>query len=122
MCSLAEGSDQIFAEVVLDAGGTLVVVVPSQDYEQTFEDESVLANYQSLLARAARVVMLDSPIPSQDAFWVAGRRVVDDAQRLVAVWDGKPAGGLGGTADVVRYANELGMEVDVVWPEGSLRA
>jgi len=35
-------------------------------------------------------------------------RVVDLADLLIAVWDGKPARGPGGTADVVAYAASAG--------------
>ncbi len=31
---IAKGSDTLFAEAVLEAGGRLVVVLPSQDYRQ----------------------------------------------------------------------------------------
>jgi hypothetical protein len=36
------------------------------------------------------------------------RFVVDEADRLIAVWDGEPARAFGGTADVVAYAREKG--------------
>lgn len=41
--------------------------------------------------------------------------------RLLAVWDGKPARGYGGTADVVAYARRTGVPVRVLWPEGASR-
>jgi len=37
---------------------------------------------------------------------------------MFAVWDGKPADGLGGTADVVGYARERAIPVQVFWPAG----
>ncbi|MGW1171379.1 hypothetical protein [Streptomyces sp. NPDC002550] len=40
---------------------------------------------------------------------------------LIAVWDGKPARGYGGTADVVAYAKRTGVPVRVLWPEGASR-
>jgi hypothetical protein len=51
----------------------------------------------------------------------AGKVVVDRSSVLVAVWDGQPSRGLGGTADVVRYARERGVPVEVIWPEGATR-
>jgi hypothetical protein len=36
--------------------------------------------------------------------------------RLYAVWDGKPARGYGGTADVVAEAEKRGIPVTVIWP------
>jgi hypothetical protein len=51
-----------------------------------------------------------------------GRAVGDRSNVLVAVWDGQPARGLGGTADVVvAYARERGVLVQVIWPEGATR-
>lgn len=38
---------------------------------------------------------------------------------LLAVWDGKPAWGHGGTADVVAYAIRQGIPVRIVWPVGA---
>ncbi len=51
----------------------------------------------------------------------AGRAVADRSDLLLAVWDGAPAAGLGGTADIVRYAEERGKAVEIIWPEGARR-
>lgn len=37
------------------------------------------------------------------------------------MWDGKPAWGYGGTADVVDYPERTGIPVRVLWPEGAIR-
>lgn len=50
-----------------------------------------------------------------------GRVVVDRSARLLAVWDGQPARGHGGTAGVVAYARKRGVPVEVIWPEGAAR-
>lgn len=47
--------------------------------------------------------------------------VLDTVDRMIAVWDGQPAGGHGGTADVVEAARERGLPVTVVGPEGTTR-
>jgi len=59
--------------------------------------------------------------PSEEAFFAAGKAVVDACDWLIAVWDGEPARGLGGSADVVAYARNQGRRVDVIWPEGLFR-
>ncbi len=41
--------------------------------------------------------------------------------QLVAVWDGAPSDGTGGTGDVVLAARERGLPVTVVWPDGAVR-
>lgn len=43
------------------------------------------------------------------------------SDEVLAVWDGLPARGYGGTADVVTFAENNGIPVRVVWPEGATR-
>ena len=119
-CSLAVGADQVFAEEVLAAGGSLHIIVPALDYESTFSRHS-LVRFQQLLAIAATVEVLDFETSSEEAFLAAGRRVVELADVMLAVWDGQPARGLGGTADIVAYAKKRGVRVQVVWPTGLVR-
>ncbi|MCC2274528.1 hypothetical protein LKL35_03615 [Streptomyces sp. ET3-23] len=40
---------------------------------------------------------------------------------LLAVWDGQPARGYEGTADVVAYADRTAVPVRVLWPSGATR-
>lgn len=47
--------------------------------------------------------------------------MLDRADRLLAVWDGKPARGYGGTADVVAEAQTRVIPVTVIRPEGRSR-
>ena len=49
----------------------------------------------------------------EDAYLAAGHAVVDDADVVLALWDGRPARGRGGTAEVVEYARSLGRPL--VW-------
>jgi len=121
VCSLAVGTDQIFARALLAAGGRLHVVVPSEDYASTFTSDETHASYTELLSSSASIEELPYPSPTEEAFMAAGRAVADRSDLLLAVWDGAPAAGLGGTADVVRYAEERGKVVEIVWPEGAER-
>ena len=121
VCSLAAGADQIFARALLAAGGRLHVVVPCAGYVNTFTTGETRASYTELLASAASSEELPYPSPTEEAFMAAGRRIADRSDLLLAVWDGAPAAGLGGTADVVRYAKEQGKGVEIVWPGGSQR-
>jgi hypothetical protein len=119
--SLAAGADQLVAKELLRAGGRLHVIVPSRHYEETFTADDDLACFRSLLEAADAVTELDYAEPSEEAFLAAGKSVVDSCDRLIAVWDGKPARGVGGTADVVGYARRTGKAVSVVWPGGTHR-
>jgi hypothetical protein len=119
--SLAEGADQIFAEQVLKAGGALTAVVPSAHYGRSFATIDGNATYRRLRALAREVIELPFGSPSDEAYLAAGHRVVGLAEVLLAVWDGTPSRGVGGTADVVAFAGERGVPTTVVWPAGSRR-
>jgi hypothetical protein len=118
--SLADGADQLFADAVLTLGGSLEVVLPAARYREALPAESHAA-YDRLLARATAVERLDYEDSTSEAHMTAGRFVVHRADVLVAVWDGHPARGFGGTGDVVAYARERGVPVEVVWPRGAAR-
>jgi hypothetical protein len=109
--SLAVGADQLFARALLSRGIPLVAVVPSRGYERTFESSDDRRSYEELLTRAAAVISLDHPAPSEEAFLAAGQEVVRRCDTLFAIWNGKPAKGLGGTADIVQYARSRGVPV-----------
>src|SRR6266545_3508360 len=119
--SLAAGADQLFASTVLSLGGQLAVIIPSQGYERTFDDPAALQQYQLYLKSATTIHRLLFREPSEAAFFEAGKEVVNRSDRLIAIWDGKPAQGLGGTADVVAYAKGRGVPTKVIWPKGLLR-
>jgi hypothetical protein len=102
--SLAIGADQLFAKIILELGGKIIAIIPFADYERTFEDEADLRNYLSLKAAAIRVETLGPFTSDNDAYGQAGKRVTDLCELLIAVWDGEPAQGPGGTGDIVKYA------------------
>ena len=118
--SLAEGADQLVAQLILDAGGQLHVVIPSKDYDTTFSGPPK-HEYERLLSAASATTDLSFPEPSEEAYDAAGKWVAEQCNVLIAVWDGLPARGLGGTADAVAHARALGRDVRIVWPPGSQR-
>ncbi len=117
---LADGADQIFARAVLDAGGALEVVVPAQRYRDALPEQSRPA-YDGLIERAAVVHRLSHVESTSQSHMDASIEMLKDADLLFAVWDGMPARSFGGTADVVAHANDTGVPVIVVWPEGAWR-
>jgi hypothetical protein len=115
--SLAAGADQLVAIELVRNGGQLHVIVPCRNYERTFTSTEGLACFRSLLEAAHDVTTLDYSEPSEEAFMAAGKTIVDRCEMLLAIWDGRPARGLGGTADVVAYARSSGKAVNIVWPD-----
>lgn len=117
LSALAVGADQIFAELALDSGARLTVVSPGGDYETTFTPGE-LAEFRRLRKRAHDHVRLQFPVVDDEAYYAAGAYIVDRSDVVLAVWDGRPARGHGGTADVVAYARLIGTPVVVIWKPG----
>lgn len=107
--SLAAGADQIFAAIVLEMGLELEAVIPCIGYELAFGHEENKIRFQQLNERAKFHHLLNFDQPSEEAFLIAGQRIVDTSDFMIFVWDGMPARGIGGTSDIVTYARGTGI-------------
>ena len=118
--SLAGGPDQLFARAVLDLEGVLEIVVPAEHYRDSLDREEQ-DGYDELIATAGHVERLPFVESTSEAHLAAGQTIVDRSDLLIAVWDGQPSRGPGGTADTVAYARDHRVPVTVVWPQGATR-
>ncbi|MBX2799455.1 MAG: hypothetical protein KTR31_17400 [Myxococcales bacterium] len=103
--ALAIGADQLFAEAALGLQIPLVGVIPFDDYPEDFEGPD-RARFEELVDLCDRVERLPRKRRTNRAYLAAGHWVVDHVDHLVAVWNGAPAAGVGGTGDVVAYAQK----------------
>ena len=117
---LAAGADQVFAWVVVALGGELVAVRPCARIEETVAGAD-LRGMRAAAAMAVGTVALPHDEPSDQAYADANEEVLARADALVAVWDGRPSRGMGGTAETVAAAREQDKRVVVVWPRGARR-
>lgn len=119
--SLAEGADRLVARAVLDRpGGRLIALLPlpPEDYVRDFAEAGSVEEFNDLLAAADEVEVISPRLdddPSREAAYErAGLAVLEHCDRLLALWDGAPARGRGGTADLVGSARSCGRPVEVV--------
>lgn len=117
---LADGADQIFARAVVDLGGTLEAVVCSERYREELPP-GARGEFDALLGAAEEVHRLGYAESTCESHMAGSMLMLGLADELLAVWDGEPARGYGGTADVVAAARERGVKVRVIWPEGARR-
>jgi hypothetical protein len=119
---LADGADQLFAELALEARIPLSAVLPADDYEENLGSEEAVRRYRRLLGACDRTVRMPFRVCTAEAYEAAGRWIVDNVDHLIAVWDGRPSRGRGGTAQIVAYARDAEVSVAVIWPPGAVRA
>ncbi|MCP2336951.1 hypothetical protein [Actinomadura rupiterrae] len=118
---LADGADALFAQAVLAHGGELVAVVPASEYRDGLPEQHH-ATYDHLLSAAKEVRRLPFRESESNAHMEASNLMLTLADELWAVWDGKPARGYGGTADVVQAARDAGLPIKIIWPDGASRS
>lgn len=110
---LADGSDQLAAELALDLGFELQAILPfdRETYRKTLHN-SGLKRFDELVCRATCVLELPGELDAErQAFVMAGRGTVAHCDLLLAVWDGRPPRGRGGTGEVVQIALTRGTAI-----------
>ena len=113
---LAEGADQLVARLAIDRHGARLVAVlplPAAAYERDFHTDRSREELRDLLAKASEVVPPASSRSREEAYALAGRVVVERSDVIIAVWDGRPSRGPGGTSDVVALARAR--HLPLVW-------
>lgn len=111
---LADGADQIAAEAGLDRGWRLQAVLPFDrvTYLADAADGGSRERFEELLANADCVLELPGdPADPLDAYVMAGRATVAHCDILIAVWDGLPPRGRGGTGEIVELAIARGTAI-----------
>jgi hypothetical protein len=112
--SLAEGADRLVAREVLADEIALLEVplpLPLDRYRGDFETEASSREFDELLALAITVIEPETSWDAEDGYARVGRFVVARCDVLLALWDGLPARGEGGTAEIVEYARSRGKPV-----------
>lgn len=113
---LAEGADRLVAREVLkdqDADLEVPLPLPQEDYLRDFEADESKSEFKEMLSRAKVVTKVLSSRSREEAYENVGRYVVDRCDVLIALWDGEPSRGQGGTAEIVCYARRRG--VPLIW-------
>jgi len=114
--ALAEGGDQLVAQEALAAGARLVapLPLPRELYIDDFSDATVREKFDTLCSQAEIVrlpqllaqsrLAIGSPGMARDRQYAkAGVYIASHCHILLAIWDGKETGRLGGTAQIVKY-------------------
>lgn len=116
LSGLAEGADRLVVDAARGAlGGTYWAILPLPDvlYARDFATAASRTAYKALKEQAERVIaaplmasrrsLAASGEPRNHQYAWTGAYIAKRAQVLLAMWDGAPARGTGGTAHVVDW-------------------
>jgi hypothetical protein len=111
---LAEGADRIIAERALAIDGTKLIAVlpmPVEVYLEDFQSPISIKEFQGLLELADEIIELPRIINREESYRNVGKYLVAHCDVMIAIWDGQPARGPGGTAEVVALARDRNLPV-----------
>jgi len=121
--SLADGVDTLATDVALTRGWPVDTILPfpRAEYARDFGEAEGLSDHQRLLSASRAVFELPGERMADGdgaAYERAGRVTLAQCDILLAVWDGKPPRGRGGTGQIVGEAVLLGLPVILLDPDG----
>jgi len=119
--SVAAGGDLLFAETCLELDLPVRVLLPflKERFRDDFDD-ATWKRAERVLASALFVEVTGVSEQSDERYYECGIETVQQSQLLIALWDGGPGRGMGGTADIVHFAKERGQPV--AWINSATRA
>ena len=127
---LASGADQIAAICARSSGYFVRALLPfeASEYRKDFADGDELDTFEQALAAVDEIVALPGQRTDvESAYLLVGTTLVSTADVLIAIWDGEPGRGPGGTANVVELALKnstpvIHLNVDHISDEVRVRA
>lgn len=112
--ALAEGSDRLIVQRLLGRRKARLVVplpMPENLYLQDFRSAGSRQEFLHLLAQADEIVRFPADIARPISYAAASDYMLAHCDLLIALWDGHPAQGDGGTGNVVAAARQLGLPI-----------
>ena len=98
---MAQGADQIFAQVAVEKDVPLTCCYP---YRKSFFHQEE----QKILNKAEDIKFISEAYTGNRVYWFRDKYMVDNCDLLLAVWDGIKAGG---TWLTINYAQKIGKPV-----------
>ena len=110
--SVAAGGDQLFAESCIELDIPLRVLLPrpAEQFRADFDD-AAWQRTARIIEKAISVEVTGRFEKQNEQYYDCGIQTVAESQLLVALWDGQPSRGAGGTQEMVSYARKTGHPV-----------
>jgi hypothetical protein len=126
---LAEGADRLLARRLVETlAADLIVILPlpEREYLQDFQTKESIQEYWNLKLLARQVITPAHEQARPQAYRVTNDYLVANCDLLLAIWDGEPARGPGGTGEIVEMFRQAGLPLlwindDQTLDAGSLR-
>lgn len=116
VASAAAGADLLFLEACGEAGLRTIVLLPfdRERFRQDFDDPAEWQRACGLMDAALWCEVAPGNEQAPEAYHVVAREMLEVSDRLIFLWDGEKARGLGGTAETVFEAGEWNIPARVI--------
>ena len=114
LCGMAQGIDLMACELTIQlqlSDIKIIAALPGKNQTRSWPFNAV-KRYENCLSHCHDIYYA-AELCSSESYHRRNRWMVDNASRLIAVWEGNPTGGAGRTA---QYAAKQGVEVVRLWP------
>jgi hypothetical protein len=107
--SAAAGGDQLFAESCIELNIPLRILLPrpAEQFRADFDD-ATWERTARIIENAISVEVTGRHEARNEQYYDCGIQTVAESQLLIALWDGEPSRGIGGTQEIVSYARKTG--------------
>jgi hypothetical protein len=126
---LAVGADRLVARKLLERKGSRLIAVlplsvddylddfgPTDLHREDYEGAEARQEFRHWLShRAIETIVMPPSATRDESYEKVGFYVAKYSDVMIAVWDGKPSQGRGGTAEIVAKARELGKPICHIW-------
>jgi hypothetical protein len=112
VASVAAGGDLLFCESCLatDIPLRVLLPLPAQEFRNDF-DAGTWERAELVIDRALSVEVVAHGGLREEHYYECGLETVQQSQLVIALWDGEPARGFGGTAQIVSFAQSVGRQI-----------
>ncbi|MCD6010508.1 MAG: hypothetical protein K0Q79_370 [Flavipsychrobacter sp.] len=123
LCPLAEGADTIFANIALLMEVPLKLILPFEvdEYLKGFSNDEVRQEFYEVYNKVDKANISTAGHKTSEEvnelYLTMGKKLVEQTDYLIAVWNGKAGQGKGGTGDIVAYAIEKKKDILIINPE-----
>jgi hypothetical protein len=112
--SLAVGGDLLFAESCIELGIPLRVLLPTpKDVFRKDFDDAAWTRAEMVMLKAISVEVVADDTSLEHRYYECGVVTVQQSQLLLALWNGEPAQGIGGTQEIVSFAQQIAKPI--IW-------
>jgi hypothetical protein len=106
LTQLSDGADRLVAEHFLKRPGWRIAAVLPMPLQKYLDDFSVDSRktFLELLQHCEDVIQMQNTENRDSGYEAAGEYIIEHSEALIAIWDGQPEQGQGGTGAVVNLA------------------